>query len=93
MLNTLQAPVAARAQHVVLLTAYNTRAALLAVDGAMSTTAARLCGLSLKPVGDIVEGVLRVAGVDEAEAEILRENLSAALGVRSARLEHQWPLR
>lgn len=89
----LTPPAAVRPLHILVLTAFNTRAALLAIDGALSASTAKLCGLSLKPLGEMVEGVLRVQGVDEAAAEILCEDLSAALGVRSARLEHQWPLR
>jgi hypothetical protein len=98
MLNALQAerPAGVPAHetlHVVVLTAFNTRAALLAVDGALAASGARLCGLSLKPLGEMVEGILRVQGVDDGGAEILCEDIVAGLGVRSARLEHQWPLR
>lgn len=89
---TLEAP-ARETFHILVLTALDPRAALLAVDGALADSAARLCGLSLKPLGDLVEGVLRLRGVDEQAAEALCETLAAALGVRSARLEHQWPLR
>jgi hypothetical protein len=98
MFDTLEAdrPVGTPVQetlHVVVLMAFNTRAALLAVDGALAASGARLCGLSLKPLGEMVEGILRVQGVDDAGAETLCEDLVAGLGVRSARLEHQWPLR
>lgn len=83
----------AASQHVVLLSARHVRAALLAIEDSLSACSAELCGLTLKPVGAIVEGVLRLRGLDDLAAERLAQRLSAGLGVHSVKLEHQWPLK
>ena len=79
-----------QALHVVLVCASHARAALLAIEESLGASEAELCGLSLKPVGRIVEGVLRLRGLDEAAAERLAERLAGRLGVHSARVEHHW---
>ena len=79
--------------HVLVISARHASAALLAVEDAMKASGAELCGLSLKPVGAIVEGVLRLRGVDEPAAERLAARLAGRLGVHSARLEHHWGAR
>lgn len=81
------------ALRVVLVCATHARAALLAIEESLGASEAELCGLSLKPVGRIVEGVLRLKGLDEAAAERLAERLAGQLGVRSARVEHHWGAR
>jgi hypothetical protein len=78
------------ALHVVLVCASHARAALLAIEESLGASEAELCGLSLKPVGRIVEGVLRLRGLDEAAAERLAARLAGRLGVHSARVEHHW---
>ncbi|HEX5377544.1 MAG TPA: hypothetical protein VFW47_03180 [Phenylobacterium sp.] len=79
--------------HVVLVSARHARAALLAIEDGLGAHPAELCGLTLRPVGAIVEGVLRVKGLDDQAAERLAARLSSGLGVHSVRLEHQWGLR
>ena len=76
------------ALHVLLMAARHPRAALLAVEDTLAATGAELCGFSLKPVGRIVEGVLRVRGLDDLGAERLAARLAARIGVDSVRLEH-----
>ena len=78
------------ALHVVLVCASHARAALLAIEESLGASEAELCGLSLKPVGRIVEGVLRLRGLDEAAAERLAQRLAGRLGVHWARVEHHW---
>lgn len=79
--------------HVVVLAARHARAALLAVEQSLAASTAELTGLSLKPVGVIVEGVLRLRGLDDLEAERLADRLASGLGVQSVRVEHQWALK
>jgi hypothetical protein len=83
----------AASQHVVLLSARHVRAALLAIEDSLGASPAELCGLTLKPVGAIVEGVLRLRGLDDRGADRLAQRLSAGLGVHSVRVEHQWALK
>jgi hypothetical protein len=79
--------------HVLLVAARHPRAALLAIEGALGASRAQLYGLTLKPVGAIVEAVLRLKGLDDREAEGLATRLAAGLGVQSVRVEHQWALK
>lgn len=83
----------AQSVHVVLLAARHARAALLAIEEGLGAHPAELCGLTLRPVGAIVEGVLRVKGLDDPAAERLAQRLSAGLGVHSVRLERHWGLK
>lgn len=83
----------ARSLHVVLVSARHARAALLAIEDSLGASAAELCGLTLRPVGAIVEGVLRLRGLDDLAAERLAQRLSAGLGVHSVKVEHQWELK
>jgi hypothetical protein len=87
------APPANDTHHVLLVAARHARAALLAIEDTLGASPAELCGLTLKPVGAIVEGVLRLRGLDDLEAERLATRLSRALGVHSVRVEHQWALK
>ena len=80
-------------QHVLLVAARHARAALVAIEQALDACPGELGGLTLKPVGAIVEGVLRLKGLDDPAAERLAERLSQALGVQSVRVEHQWGLK
>jgi hypothetical protein len=83
----------AQSLHVVVLSARHTRAALLAIEDSLGSSPAELCGLSLKPVGAIVEAVLRLRGLDDRTADRLAQRLSAGLGVHSVKVEHQWELK
>jgi hypothetical protein len=83
----------AESLHVVVVSARHARAALLAIEDGLGASPAELCGLSLKPVGAIVEGVLRLRGLDDLAAERLAQRLSAGLGVHSVKVEHQWALK
>ena len=78
------------AHHVVLFAARHPRAALLAIEDTLGGSPAELGGLTLKPVGRIVEAVLRLRGLDDADAERLASRLSGALGVSAVRVEHRW---
>ena len=84
---------ARQAHHVVVVSASHPRAALLAIEASLAASEAELCGLSLKPVGRIVEGVMRLRGLDDLAAERLAERLAGGLGVHSARVEHHWGLK
>ena len=79
--------------HVLLVSARHARAALIAIEDGLGASSAELCGLTLKPVGAIVEGVLRLKGLDDLAAERLAQRLSDGLGVHSVRVEHQWGLK
>ena len=81
------------AHHVVVVSATHPRAALLAIEASLAASEAQLCGLSLKPVGRIVEGVMRLRGLDDSAAERLAERLARGLGVQSVRVEHHWGLK
>lgn len=83
----------AESLHVVVVSARHARAALLAIEDGLGASPAELCGLSLKPVGAIFEGVLRLRGLDDLAAERLAQRLSAGLGVHSVKVEHQWELK
>ena len=83
----------AETHHVLLVAARHPRAALLAIEELLTGSRAELFGLSLKPVGAIVEGVLRLKGLDDLEAERLASRLAGFLGVHSVRVEHQWALK
>lgn len=80
-------------QHVLLVAARHARAALLAIGQTLDACPGELCGLTLKPVGAIVEGVLRLKGLDDPAAERLADRLAQGLGVQSVRVEHQWGLK
>jgi hypothetical protein len=79
--------------HVLLVAARHPRAALLAIEGVLGASRGELYGLTLKPVGAIVEAVLRLKGLNDEEAERLAARLAGALGVQSVRVEHQWALK
>ena len=79
--------------HLVVVSARHARAALLAIEDSLGASSAELCGMSLKPVGAIVEGVLRLRGLDDPAAERLAQRLASSLGVHSVRVEHQWELK
>lgn len=64
------------------------RAALTAVDDALSCGAGELAALRLKPIGQIVEATLTMRGLSAAAAQDLSDRLAAQVGVRSLRLEH-----
>ena len=81
------------AHHVVVVSASHPRAALLAIEASLAASEAELCGLSLKPVGRIVEGVMRLRGLEDGAAERLAERLAGGLGVQSVRVEHHWGLK
>ena len=83
----------AQAHHVLLVTARHARAALLAIEEVLGASQAELGGLTLKPVGAIVEGVLRLRGLDDREAERLAARLAGQVGVQSVRVEHLWALK
>ena len=64
--------------------------ALEAVRQGLADSGAELCGLIMKPVGQIVEGSLRVRHLSDQAARLLARDLAAWPGVTSASVEHQW---
>jgi len=76
--------------HQLLLAAHDAPSALEAVRQGLADSGAELCALSMKPVGQIVEGSLRVRHLSEQAARLLARDLAAWPGVTSASVEHQW---
>ena len=76
--------------HQLLLAAQDAPSALDAVRQGLTDSGAELCGLSMKPVGQIVEGFLRVRHLSDQAARLLARDLAAWPGVTSASVEHQW---
>jgi hypothetical protein len=76
--------------HQLLLAARDAPSALDAVRQGLADSGAELCGLTLRPVGDIVEASLRVRRLGDQAARLLARDLAAWPGVRSASVEHQW---
>ena len=76
--------------HQLLLAAQDAPSALDAVRQGLADSGAELCGLSMKPVGQIVEGFLRVRHLSDQAARLLARDLAAWPGVTSASVEHQW---
>ena len=76
--------------HQLLLAAQDANSALDAVRQGLADSGAELCGLSMKPVGQIVEGSLRVRHLSDQAARLLARDLAAWPGVTSASVEHQW---
>lgn len=74
--------------HVFLVAARHARAALRAIEDGLWMSGAEMSGLTLKPVGQIVEGVVRLKGLTEPEAQRLAGRLAQGLGVHSVRVEH-----
>ncbi|MCI3134056.1 hypothetical protein [Phenylobacterium aquaticum] len=79
--------------HVFLVAARHARAALRAIEDGLWVSGAELLGLTLRPVGQIVEAVVRLGHLDEAEAQRLATRLSQGLGVQGVRVEHHWGLK
>ena len=77
---------------VLLVSADHARAALNAVSNVLSDRGVELCSLTLKPVGEIVEAILRLKGLDDPAAEALACSLAGATGVHAVRVEHHWGL-
>ena len=71
---------------VMLLSADHARSALNAMDKALGGCTAELCGLTLKPVGQIVEAILRLRGLDDLATEAMAGRLAAASGIHSVRV-------
>lgn len=76
--------------HQLLLAAQDAPSALDAVRQGLADSGAELCGLTMKPVGQIVEGSLRVRRLSDQAARLLARDLAAWPGVTSASVEHQW---
>ena len=76
--------------HQLLLAAQDAPSALDAVRQGLADSGAELCGLSMKPVGQIVEGFLRVRHLSDQAARLLARDLAAWPGVTAASVEHQW---
>ncbi|WP_165185541.1 hypothetical protein [Caulobacter soli] len=76
--------------HQLLLAAQDAPSALEAVRQGLADSGAELCALSMKPVGQIVEGFLRVRHLSDQAARLLARDLAAWPGVTSASVEHQW---
>lgn len=76
--------------HQLLLAAQDAPSALEAVRQGLADSGAELCALSMKPVGQIVEGSLRVRHLSDQAARLLARDLAAWPGVTSASVEHQW---
>lgn len=79
--------------HVFLVAARHARAALRAIEDGLWMSGAELCGLSLRPVGQIVEGVVRLRGLDDPQADRLADRLASGLGVQGVRVEHHVGLK
>jgi hypothetical protein len=76
--------------HQLLLAAHDAPSVLDAVRQGLADSGAELCGLIMKPVGQIVEGSLRVRHLSDQAARLLARDLAAWPGVTSASVEHQW---
>ena len=76
--------------HQLLLAAQDAPSALEAVRQGLADSGAELCALSMKPVGQIVEGSLRVRHLSDHAARLLARDLAAWPCVTSASVEHQW---
>lgn len=76
--------------HVFLVAARHARAALRAIEDGLWVSGAELLGLTLRPVGEIVEAVVRLGRLDDGEAERLATRLAQGLGVHGVRVEHHW---
>jgi hypothetical protein len=76
--------------HQLRLAAQDAPSALEAVRQGLADSGAELCALSMKPVGQIVEGSLRVRHLSDQAARLLARDLAAWPGVTSASVEHQW---
>ena len=76
--------------HQLLLAARDAPSALEAVRQGLADSGAELCALSMKPVGQIIEGSLRVRHLSDQAARLLARDLAAWPGVTSAGVEHQW---
>ncbi|HWU14678.1 MAG TPA: hypothetical protein VN157_11795, partial [Caulobacter sp.] len=57
--------------HQLLLAAHDAPSALEAVRQGLADSGAELCALSMKPVGQIVEGSLRVRHLSDQAARLL----------------------
>ncbi|WP_304165163.1 hypothetical protein [Phenylobacterium aquaticum] len=79
--------------HVFLVAARHARAALRAIEDGLWVSGAELLGLTLRPVGQIVEAVVRLGNLDEPQAERLAARLAQGLGVQGVRVEHHWGLK
>ncbi|MFD1191098.1 hypothetical protein [Phenylobacterium conjunctum] len=79
--------------HVFLVAARHARAALRAIEDGLWMSGAELCGLSLRPVGQIVEGVVRLKGLNDPQADRLADRLASGLGVQGVRVEHHVGLK
>jgi hypothetical protein len=74
--------------HVMTFTAASAGAALAAVQDELATAGAKLSGLSLSALGQIVEGVMRLTGISCAKARACSDRFAARPGVLGARVEH-----
>jgi hypothetical protein len=72
--------------HQLLLAAQDAPSALEAVRQGLADSGAELCGLTMRPVGHIVE----VRHLGDQAARLLARDLAAWPGVNSASVEHQW---
>ncbi|MBO9544883.1 hypothetical protein [Caulobacter sp.] len=76
--------------HQLLLAAQDAPSALEAVRQGLADSGAELCGLTMRPVGHIVEASLKVRHLGDQAARLLARDLAAWPGVNSASVEHQW---
>lgn len=76
--------------HLLRFTARDVAAALEAAHTSLDRTGAEVRALTIHPLGDWAEGVLRVGLLDEAAARALSDRLAGRPGVLSAQVEHQW---
>lgn len=76
--------------HQLLLAATDAPSALEAVRAGLADSGAELCGLTMRPVGQIVEASLKVRHLGDQAARLLARDLAAWPGVNSASVEHQW---
>ena len=76
--------------HLILIATAAPVACLEAVSSVLSRAGGQVRGLSLKPVGQQFEAVLRLTGVDEAAADRVAAMISAWPDAGSVRVEHQW---
>ncbi|MFZ5670380.1 MAG: hypothetical protein ACOY4K_12875 [Pseudomonadota bacterium] len=78
------------ARHVLRFAADDVGQALDALRAGLEGSGADVCNLSLRAVGALVEGVLRLQSLDEAGAVRLARRLAELPGVRASRVEHVW---
>jgi hypothetical protein len=81
---------AASQRHIILISTAAPVACLEAVSSVLGRVGCDVGAFSLKPVALQFEGVLRLAGMDEASADRVAAMIAAWPHAGSVRIEHQW---